>query len=178
LLRQLLPPADVIRGMVTAWTYASTEPLLESDDDAFSRTGLETLDREKLGRDFLKAYWCNPTSDQPEPEGQDRRQTAYCLGQQFARVLNVWIRGKLTQRTLSPQELGDLSWNLGVDLELLRQSDTDPSVKDGRLEVGNRWKRHDRVSVPTVSVTYVPVLRSRDGAALAAERRRPACNLP
>jgi hypothetical protein len=138
LLRQLFPPAAVIRSMVTAWTYASTVPLLESerDDSAVSPASLKTADLEKLGRGFLETYWCDAKSDRPGPEGQDRRKNAYCLGRQFARLFNVWIRSRLSQLTLSPQQIGDLSWNLGVDLELLRRSDTDPEVKDGRLEVG------------------------------------------
>ncbi len=136
LLRQLLPPAEIIRSMAMAWTYAVTDPLLESDEDTFSRTGLKKLDLQKLGRNFLKAYWSDPTSDQPRPEARNQRKNAYLLGQQFARLFNVWIRRRLSQVPLSPRQLADLSWNLGVDLALLRQSDTDPPVKDGRLEVG------------------------------------------
>ncbi len=134
-LWRLLPPKEVIRSMATAWDYASADPLLESDDRAdFSRADMKTFDLDGLARKFLEAYWWKP---KPSPNGQDRREAVYCLGQQFARFFNVWMRASLVQRFRSskPKELDDLSWNLGIDLELLRQSDRNPAIKDGRLEV-------------------------------------------
>ncbi|MCY2995244.1 MAG: hypothetical protein NTY19_46390 [Planctomycetota bacterium] len=138
LLRRLLPPPEVIRTMATAWAYAPADPLLEGDDDAtFSRASLKTLDLDQLAQNFLKAYWCERKSE-PRPAGWDRRKDAYCQGRQFARLFNVWIRARLAQADFSEEQQAErswLSWHLGIDLELLQQSDQDPAVEDGRLEV-------------------------------------------
>jgi hypothetical protein len=139
LMRQVLPPAEIIRTMATAWTYSPTHTPFDQGDEApasggsGSKLDLRTINLEELAQDFLRAYWCHPTSNGKGHE--DARMNAYLLGQQFARVFNVWIRASLLQRPLTKDQKAELSWHLGIDLDRLQRSEEDRQVPDGRLEV-------------------------------------------
>jgi hypothetical protein len=138
-IREFLPPVSVLRTMAAA--YDSTHQmvaLLGMDEDTENGSLPEEIwnafrskNFQVAAEKFVTAAWqTNENGD--ASSGSDGRYGRYLIERMFARFLHAWITHKTSGRQLTSEEKQRVGWHLGIDLDLLGQSDVS---KRSRLEV-------------------------------------------
>jgi hypothetical protein len=134
-LSRILPPANVMRMMVSVWTFSADAGLMDEETAEALKELKKSRKLDDMAERFLRGYQslCAGASSYSL---SDQRQNDFLLEGQFAQMFQRWIVGKALELQADEDARRAIDWHLGLNLErLLAAVEQGKAAKDGRLEV-------------------------------------------
>jgi hypothetical protein len=188
-IRKILPPPAVLRSMAATYDSDAMSKLFGADGSpaggidasgALAKTFAKGQFRS-AARQFLEAAWLQEAPPSAERPRVNERFARYLADRRFARFLHSWITGTARHGHLSADEIQQIEWNLGIDLNAVKSDSEDegrlevhavrPTLRlrsDGRskLELLIVLTQRRRLEVPATDDENSPPLRAPDGTPL------------
>jgi len=134
-LSKILPPANVMRMMVSVWTFSADAGLMDEGTAEVLKELKKSGKLDDMAERFLRGYQslCTGASSYSL---SDQRKNDFLLEGQFAQMFQRWIVGKALELQADEDARRAIDWHLGLNLErLLAAVEQGKAAKDGRLEV-------------------------------------------